>query len=257
LNIGVAKPITDQLKTVPHFFINTHSLHEEVNAGIFEQYALDTVAKILKANDIAIMAGGTGLYIKAFCEGMDEMPPVSISTREMILSNFNKSGIEWLQQEVQEKDPLYYKTGEVLNPQRLMRALEVKLISGRSIREFQQGKKLERDFDIIRIGLELSKEELDRNINHRVDDMIVAGLVEEAKSLYEYRHLNALQTVGYSEMFNYIEQQLSLEETISLIKKNTRRYAKRQITWFRKDQDIKWMSPLDLNEIMKFLNNSL
>jgi tRNA dimethylallyltransferase len=195
------------------------------------------------------MAGGTGLYIKAFAEGMDEIPHVPDEIRKAIISEYGERGIGWLQKEIQQKDPAFYKQGEIQNPQRLMRALEVAEATGRSILEFRKGKKEKRDFTIIKIGLELSKEELHRNINVRVDKMIEAGLIEEVKNLLPYKNLNALQTVGYSEIFNYLDGKILLKEAVELIKKNTRQYAKRQMTWFKKDKEIKWYSPADMEKI--------
>lgn len=247
LNTGVAKPTQEQLQKAKHWFINSHSVQEEVNAKIFEAYVLQKAADIFKSNDIAIMVGGTGLYIKAFCEGMDEVPGIDQEIREQLVSGYKKNGLEWLQTEVEKKDPLYYAKGEILNPQRMMRALEVKMSTGRSIVEFQSQQKKERDFKIIKTGLELPKEQLHQNINNRVDDMMENGLLDEVKSLSSFKHLNALQTVGYNELFDHLEGKISLDDAIAQIKTNTRQYAKRQMTWFKKDKEIKWIpatSPL-------------
>jgi tRNA dimethylallyltransferase len=243
MTIGVAKPAEDELARVKHYFINSHSIHNDVNAVVFEQYALQSVNHIFTSRDVAVVTGGTGLYVKAFCEGLDDMPPVSPAVRERINKQFEQYGLSWLQQQVAEQDPLYYSTGEIQNPQRLMRALEVKLATGQSIRWYQQGKKAPRDFRIVKIGLELPKEELHRNISQRVDIMMQQGLLEEVRALLPWQHLNALQTVGYSELFRYLDGNSSLEEAVESIKKNTRQYAKRQMTWFRKDVDIQWFSP--------------
>lgn len=250
LNIGVAKPSAEELAAVKHHFINSHSIHEEVHAAGFEQYALQAADKIFQHHDIAVMTGGTGLYIKAFCEGIDEMPPVLPGVREKIVEEFEKSGLAWLQQQVKEQDPLYYSTGEIQNPQRLMRALEVVQSTGKSIRHFQQGKKIQRPFHIIKTALELPKEELHRNINHRVDQMMEQGLLDEVRSLMPWRHLNALQTVGYTELFDYLDGKYTVEDAVELIKKNTRQYAKRQMTWFRRDKEITWYSPSDVPGII-------
>ena len=234
VNIGVAKPTPEQLQQVPHYFINTHSITEEVSAAGFEHYAINTIKSIFKENDIAIVAGGTGLYIKAFCEGLDSIPPVDAAIRGEIISKYEEYGIVWLQTHLKESDPLFFTVGEMENPQRMMRALEVKLSTGISIREYQQGKKTIRDFTIIKIGLELPKEILLQQIDQRVDEMMETGLLDEVKSLRAYRTLNALQTVGYNELFNYIDGAVTLEQAVSLIKQHTRQYAKRQITWFKK-----------------------
>ncbi|MEI9934830.1 MAG: tRNA (adenosine(37)-N6)-dimethylallyltransferase MiaA [Ferruginibacter sp.] len=240
LNIGVATPSAGELQSVKHYFINSHSIHGNVNAAVFEKYALQKAGEIFTHNDIAVMVGGTGLYVKAFCEGMDEVPDVPEEIRNKIIANYELNGIEWLQQQVKESDPLFFAKGEVQNPQRLMRALEVKLSSGKSIIEFQSRQKKERDFKIIKIGLELPREQLYHNINHRVEVMMKDGLLEEVKSLLPFQQLNALQTVGYKELFEHLNGNISLENATEKIKLNTRHYAKRQMTWFKKDTAIKW-----------------
>ena len=242
MSIGVAKPAPEELASVKHYFIDSHSIHDNVNASVFESYALNAVNEIYRDHEKAIMVGGTGLYIKAFCEGLDQMPEVPVELREEILNNYELKGISWLREEIEKKDPIYFSTGEIQNPQRMMRALEVKLSTGKSIREFQQKKEVNRDFNIIKIGLELPAPLLKRNINHRVDEMVVAGLFEEVKRLYPYRSLNALQTVGYRELFEHLDKMISFDDAINQIKSNTRQYAKRQMTWFRKDESIRWFN---------------
>jgi len=232
---GAARRLSEaQLRDVKHYFINSHSITEDVNAADFEQYALEAVAEIFSKNDIAIMAGGTGLYIKAFCQGLDNIPAIDPQIRQQIISEYEKKGLNWLQKEVKENDHRFFEEGEIQNPQRMMRALEVKLSTGISIREFQQGKKATRNFNIITIDLELPKELLYEQINQRVDDMMKQGLLDEVITLYTKRSLNALQTVGYSELFRFLDKEISLIEAVELIKRNTRHYAKRQITWFKK-----------------------
>jgi tRNA dimethylallyltransferase len=243
LNIGVAKPSPEQLQKVKHNFINSHSVQDEVNAKVFEEYALQKINEIFTGNDIAVMVGGTGLYVKAFCEGLDEVPIIKTEIRKEVVTNYNNGGYEWLRDQVQKNDSLYFSKGEVKNPQRMMRALEVKLSTGKSIIEFQSQKKIERDFKINKIGLELSREQLYQNINNRADEMMDKGLLDEVKGLHPYKNLNALQTVGYTELFNYLEDKLSLKEAVEKIKINTRHYAKRQMTWFKKDKEIQWFSP--------------
>lgn len=241
LNIGVAKPTPGLLAAVPHYFINTHSIHEEVNVKIFEQYALDTVQQLFDSDDVVVMVGGTGLYIKAFCEGLDEVPPVNESIRNRINDDYQRNGIEWLQSEIQRQDPVFFSSGEMRNPQRIIRALEVKISTGRSLIDFHSGKKIKRDFNIKTINLEIPRSELYEKIDRRVDAMMNAGLLKEAESLYPFRKLNALQTVGYNELFDFIEgkplpggRENSLENAVAEIKKNTRHFAKRQMTWFKK-----------------------
>jgi len=254
LNIGVARPSIQELAEVPHHFIASHpivigSIHEKVDAVVFEKYALDKLQELFKKHDIVVMVGGTGLYIKAFCEGMDEMPDVPDEIRKRIIQNYENKGLEWLQQEIKEKDSLFFAKGEIKNPQRMMRALEIKEATGKSILELRKGEKAERNFNIVKIGIELPKEELHRNIHTRVDKMMEAGLLDEVKSLLPYKDLNALQTVGYAELFDYLDGKTSLEQAIEKIKTNTRHYAKRQMTWFKKDKEMKWFGPSDVEGI--------
>ncbi|MEO6844496.1 MAG: tRNA (adenosine(37)-N6)-dimethylallyltransferase MiaA [Ginsengibacter sp.] len=234
LNIGVAKPSGEQLEKVFHYFINTHSIHDDVNVKVFEEYALKAVHKIFEDNDTAVMVGGTGLYIKAFSEGLDEIPEVNNNVRDEIIEQYKINGFDWLNNEIKLHDPVFYSKGEMKNPQRMLRALEVKLSTGKSILDFHSGKKETRDFEIKNILLELPRQQLYDNISHRVDKMMDDGLLNEVKSLFPLRHLNALQTVGYKELFDYFEGKISLENAIEEIKKNTRHYAKRQMTWFRR-----------------------
>jgi tRNA dimethylallyltransferase len=246
LNIGVARPPVEELKEVPHHFIASHPIatgsnKETINAAYFEQYALQKANELFKDHDTIIMVGGTGLYIKAFCEGLDDIPEIDASVRKRISVGYQTKGLQWLQEEIKKKDPRFYTVGEIQNPQRMMRALEVVESTGKSILEFRKNKKVERDFRIIKIGLELPKEELHQNINFRVDKMIEAGLIQEVASLIGYRDVNALQTVGYSEIFEHLDGKLTLADAIEEIKKNTRRYAKRQLTWFKKDKEINWI----------------
>ena len=250
LNIGVARPSKEELKEVLHHFIASHSIHENINAAFFEQHALKKVIELFKKLDVVIMVGGTGLYIKAFCEGLDEIPDVDESIRKRIITEYNDKGLQWLQDEIKNKDQQFYTIGEIRNPQRMMRALEVVESTGRSILSFQRNKKTVRPFNIIKIGLELPKEELHQNINARVDKMIKEGLVDEVISLKRYRDFNALQTVGYSEIFEHLDGKISLDIAIEELKKNTRQYAKRQMTWFKKDKEINWVNAKHTGEIM-------
>jgi tRNA dimethylallyltransferase len=255
LHIGVAKPSAEELKLVKHYFINSHSIREEVNAAVFEQYALEKVNQIFASHDTAVMVGGTGLYVKTFCEGIDEVPLIKPEIREKITADLEWEGLEWLQKEVEKNDPLYYAKGEIKNPQRLMRALEVKLSTGRSIIEFQTQQKKQRDFNVIKIGLELPKEQLHKNINSRVDAMMQRGLLDEVKRLEPFKKLNALQTVGYRELFGHLAGDLPLADAIEIIKINTRQYAKRQMTWFKKDEEVKWSAP-DYDKVMELFTGN-
>ncbi len=241
LNIGVAKPSAGELAAVHHYFINSHSVQEEVNAATFENYALASVEQIFKQHEVAVVVGGTGLYIKAFCEGMDEIPAIDPDLRAAIITDYTSNGLEWLQLQVQQNDPGYFINGEVQNPQRLMRALEVKRSTGKSIIDFQTHHKKQRNFNIVKIGLELTKEQLHQNINTRVNKMMEQGQLDEVRSLEQFKNLNALQTVGYKELFSHLLGETSLDHAVDAIKQNTRRYAKRQMTWFKKDEEVKWM----------------
>ena len=240
MNIGVARPSTEELKAVRHHFIASHSITENINASYFENWAMEKVQTLFTTKDAIVMVGGTGLYIKAFCEGLDLIPAIEPSIRENIIAQYEKLGLRWLQKEVSVKDPPYWEKGEQKNPQRLMRALEVMLGTGSSILSFQNKKPIERPFKIVKIGLELDREELYKRINDRVLNMIELGLEKEVKSLEADAHLNALQTVGYSEWKDYFEQKISKEKVIENIQQNTRHYAKRQMTWFKRDPATTW-----------------
>ena len=242
MNIGVARPSVDELKTVPHHFIASHTVNENINASFYENWAMEKLENLFTRNEAVVMVGGTGLYIKAFCEGLDLIPAIEAEIRENIIAQYEKLGLRWLQKEVSVKDPQYWEKGEQKNPQRLMRALEVMLGTGSSITSFQNKKAVERPFKIVKIGLELPREELYQRINARVITMVEEGLENEVKSLEAVAHLNALQTVGYSEWKDYFDVKISKEKVIENIQQNTRHYAKRQMTWFKRDPSITWFN---------------
>ena len=273
LNIGVAKPSPEELQAVPHYFINSHSIHQEVNAALFEELALGWTKEIFQKQQsaarhqpaipddptvqhqraipggpTAIMVGGTGLYIRAFTEGLDDIPATRPGIREQILAQYELAGLDWLQQEVKSADPAFFEAGEIHNPQRLMRALEVKWSTGLSILSFRNRHPKQRPFRIERIGLQLPKEQLYQRIHDRVDQMMAQGLLEEVKGLLPDKEENALQTVGYRELFDYLDGKSSLPVAIEKIKTNTRHYAKRQMTWFRKDPSIQWVDAHEFNQ---------
>ncbi len=241
LNIGVARPSPQELKSVPHYFIASHSIHENIGAAFYEKYALDILQQLFKQHNTVVVTGGTGLYIKALVDGLDEIPEVPGPVRAAIIKNYEENGISWLQEQLQIKDPLFFSQGEMQNPQRMMRALEVREATGQSIISYRKTTKAYRDFSIKQFALEMPREMLNERINKRVDIMMLAGLEAEAKSLWHYRHLNALQTVGYKEMFEYFDGKINLQNTKELIQQNTRRYAKRQMTWFKKQANIHWI----------------
>ncbi|WP_262510933.1 tRNA (adenosine(37)-N6)-dimethylallyltransferase MiaA [Niabella yanshanensis] len=241
MNIGVARPSVEELSQVAHYFIASHSIGEDINAAWYERYALNLLNGLFLKYDTVVVTGGTGLYIKALTEGLDAIPEVATHIRTQVVSAYEAKGISWLQEQLRQHDPFFSKTGEMQNPQRMMRALEVILGTGQSITSFRNSAKQPRPFETILIGLELSRETLYERINLRVDGMMQAGQEEEARSLLPYRHLNALQTVGYRELFDYFDGTISREEAIEQIKQNTRRYAKRQMTWFKRQAKMHWV----------------
>lgn len=257
LNIGVAKPEPEELALVPHYFINSHSIQEDVNAAVFEQYALNAAASVFTQNNVVVMCGGTGLYVKAFCEGLDNIPDVPDSVHRQVIDFYQANGLEALQQELQTRDPLFWETAEQQNPQRLMRALEVLYATGQSINSFRSGKREERPFTIIKIGLELDRPLLYDRINHRVDIMMQQGLLAEVTGLLPFRHMNALQTVGYREFFDYLDGKTDLPRAIELLKQNTRHYAKRQLTWFKRDAAIQWFHPADIEGTLGYVTQRM
>jgi tRNA dimethylallyltransferase len=254
LNIGVAKPTPNELQSVIHYFINSHSITQNITAATFEEFALRALDDIFESHDTAIVAGGTGLYIRALVKGFDYIPAVPEIIREEVKAVFQQQGREGLAAALLTEDPDFAKEGEMKNPQRMMRALEVIRSSGISIRAFQQAAENKRSFNTISIGLELPREQLYERINQRVDIMMEDGLLEEVKSLKEYRDLNALQTVGYREMFEFLDGEKTLKEAVDKIKQNTRHYAKRQLTWFKADPEIRWFNPADEEQIIAYLS---
>jgi tRNA dimethylallyltransferase len=254
ISIGTAKPSLQELQTVPHYFIDSHSITAEVNAGVYERLSLQYAAEIFEQHDVAIMCGGTGLYIRAFAEGIDDIPAAPAEIRQQINERYEQEGIGWLQEELREKDPAFYAVAEIRNPHRLIRALEVLYTTGKSITAFRTANVASRNFNIIKIGVTLPKELLHANIERRVHAMIAAGLVDEVRSVLPYRNHNALQTVGYKEIFDYLDGQITLEQAIELIIIHTRQYAKRQLTWFKRDKTMEWFdSREDSENIIKRL----
>ena len=243
LTIGVARPSLEELASVPHHFIASHSIQENLNAGTFEAYALTKATELLAKFGSVVMVGGTGLYIKAFVEGMDQIPAIDSAIRSQIQEDVSNKGMDWLQAQVQAMDPAYWAQadlGEQQNTQRLSRALEVVTGTGQSILSFQQQSKKSRPFNIQKIGLGMPRAQLYDRINQRVVQMVEIGLEEEVNGLRPQFHLNALQTVGYQEWLPYFKGQQSKDAVIQAIQQNTRHYAKRQMTWFNKDAGISW-----------------
>lgn len=243
LNIGVAKPSGAELAAVRHYFIDSHSIADDVNAATFEELALEWTMGIFRHSPVAVMVGGTGLYIRAFTNGLDAIPPVDQNIRGHIRQHYEEHGLGWLQGEVQKYDPEFYAVGEIQNPQRLMRALEVRMSTGQSILSFRNRQPRPRPFKIRTIGLTLPREQLNQRIDQRVDQMMASGLLAEVEGLLPYRDHNALQTVGYKELFRYLDGHYTLEAAVGAIKTNTRQYAKRQLTWFHRDLSVEWVEP--------------
>lgn len=256
LTIGTAKPSQAELQEVRHHFIDSHSIHEDYDAARFGEEALALITKLFERSDYVVVCGGSGLYLKALLEGFDDIPEVADEVRDQLIEEFEAKGLLWLQNKMRELDPAYFQQLDQKNPVRLMRALEVKIATGKSISAFQTRVKRTQPFSVVKIGLELERAVLYTRIDERMDNMIDSGLLEEAKSLYPFKNLNALQTVGYREIFDYLDGQYDWEEAVRLLKRNTRRYAKRQLTWFKRDEDIKWFSPSDEAEIITHIHDS-
>lgn len=256
LTIGTAKPNEAELREVPHHFIDSHSIADDYDAARFGEEALLKIYSLFERYDDVVVCGGSGLYIKALLEGFDDIPEVPDEIRDQLIEEFENKGMLWLQNRMRELDPEHFKKIDQKNPMRLMRALEVKLATGKSISEFQKQTTKELPFKVIRIGVEVERARLYERIDKRMDDMIAQGLFEEAKGLYAYRHKNALQTVGYQEIFGFIDGQYDREEAVRLLKRNSRRYAKRQLTWFKRDEQIRWFKPDDVSSMMEYIQNS-
>ncbi|HZY38428.1 MAG TPA: tRNA (adenosine(37)-N6)-dimethylallyltransferase MiaA [Mucilaginibacter sp.] len=259
MSIGTAKPGSDELAAAKHYFIDTLSISENYTVGDYEREALQLLNELYTTQDVVVLAGGSGLFIKAVCEGFDVFPNVKPGIREKLIEEFEANGIVPLQDKLKAADPVYYERVDLNNTQRVIRALEVFESSGKPYSSFRKSGVNERPFQIVKIGLGMKRDVLYDRINRRVDEMVKQGLVDEVRSLLPYRHLNALNTVGYSELFDYFDSKTDLETAITLIKQNTRRFAKRQMTWFNRDKDIFWVaadSP-DLAETIAAIVDSL
>jgi tRNA dimethylallyltransferase len=241
MSIGTAKPTDEELREVKHYFINSLSISETYTAGDYEKQCLELLTELFKVHDVVVLAGGSGLFIKAICEGFDDFPDTDPAVRERLNKEFDNEGIVHLQGKLKVADPEYYKHVDLNNPQRVIRALEVFETTGKPYSSYRKSASNKRSFHIIKFGLSLPREALYSRINQRVDEMVKQGLIGEVKSLLPYRQLNALNTVGYSEVFDYFDGKTDLNTAIDLVKQNTRRFAKRQMTWFRKDKEIIWV----------------
>ena len=255
LIIGTAIPEKTELETIPHHFIHSYSIHDYYNASKFENEAIKLINRLFQTKDTVLMVGGSMMYIDAVCKGIDELPTVDPKLRQQLIDDFEKNGIEHLRLQLKQLDPAYYEQVDLKNPKRLLHALEICLMSGKTYSSFRTEKVKKRPFRMIKIGLNEDREQLYSRINLRVDQMIEAGLEKEAKAVYPHRKLNSLNTVGYKELFSYFDGEISLEKAIERIKQNTRHYARKQLTWFRKDTSIQWFRPGQENEIMEWLNS--
>ena len=257
MEIGTAKPSASELATITHHFINSHSIKDNFNVGDYEKKAILLLEKLFKTHNQVILVGGSGLFINAICNGFDELPQASEEIRSKINAQFAENGIKYLQDELKKVDPDYYAEVDIYNPQRMTRALEVYESTGKAFSSYRSQTSKNRQFHIIKIGLNTDRQKLYGRINHRVDQMISNGLIEEVENLKSFRHLNTLNTVGYSEILNYFDGTCSREEAIEKIKQNSRRFAKRQLTWFNKAGDITWFEPEEFKKILNYLNSIL
>lgn len=254
MSIGTAKPTKEEMQDVPHYFIDNISIHETYNVGQFEREAIDCFETLFKDHEQLILVGGSGLYINAILNGVDEFEEIPAHIREQLIKDFEEKGLAFLQEQLKLKDEVYYNQVDLNNPQRIIRALEVCIHSQKPYSSFRTKEKKQRPFDTINILINTDREVLYNRINKRVDIMIQNGLLEEVKALYPHKHLNALNTVGYKELFDFIDNKCSLEEAVNLIKQNSRRYAKRQLTWFNHQGDFETFEPTDLEKLKAYLD---
>lgn len=257
MTIGTAKPDAEELAGAPHHFINSHSIRQDYSAGDFEREALLRLNELFKQHDVVIMVGGSGLFVRALCEGLDDLPKAGEEVRERLNSEMEQLGIEQMKERLKTIDPAYYKVADIDNPQRVVRALEVFEATGKPMSFYHRKDVDKRPFDILTIGLNMERSQLYARINLRVDRMMETGLLEEVKSLIPFRSKPALLTVGYAELFDYLDGNISLGDAVDKIKQNSRRYAKRQITWFKKYGDTFWFQPTETGDIIDFIQTKL
>lgn len=254
MSIGTAKPTIDEMQDVPHYFVDHISIQDTYNVGQYERDAIQLIETLFKEHEQLIVVGGSGLYINAIMNGVDEFEEIPSHIREGLIKDFEEKGIVYLQEQLKQRDEVYYGQVDLNNPQRLMRALEVCIHTNKPFSQFRTNIKKERPFDVFPILINSNREALYAKINHRVDVMMQQGLMDEVISLYQFKHLNALNTVGYKELFDVIDKKTSLEEAVNLIKQNTRRYAKRQLTWFNHQGDFESFEPTDLEKLKAYLD---
>lgn len=257
LKIGTAAPTDEQLKRVPHHFVGTLKLTDYYSAAQYEAEVLHLLSYLFKTKDVVVMTGGSMMYVDAVCKGIDDIPTVDNETRELVKQRFEQEGLEPLCAELKLLDPEYYKIVDLKNPKRVIHALEICYMTGKTYTSFRTRNTQKRPFHIIKVGLTREREELYERINRRVDIMLEEGLLEEAKSVYIYKHLNSLNTVGYKELFKYLDGEWELPFAIEKIKQNSRIYSRKQMTWFRRDTDIQWFHPEQEREILDYIKDQL
>jgi len=257
MKIGTAVPEQIYLDKIPHHFIRTLSVTDYYNASKFEFDVLEKLKSLFKKRDQVVMTGGSMMYIDAVCNGIDDLPVVDPQLRQQLLDRYDAEGLENLRMQLKKVDPEYYNKVDLKNPKRILHALEIFFMTGKPFSSFRTNSKKKRDFDIIKIGLNRERAELYERINHRVDLMVKEGLVDEARALYRYKELNTLNTVGYRELFSFFDGETTCEEAIEKIKANSRKYARKQLTWFRRDKDMKWFHPEETEKIIRFLDKSI
>ena len=253
LKIGTARPTEEQMQQIKHYFVGTLGLEDYYSASLFEQQVLELLSQLFQTHDYALMTGGSMMYIDAVCDGIDDIPTIDDETRALMKRRLDEEGLERLCEDLKKLDPEYYQMVDKQNPRRVVHALEICTMTGQTYTSFRRREKRERPFRIIKIGLNRPREELYARINQRVDEMMAGGLLEEVKAMYPKRSLNALNTVGYKELFDYIDGRWSLEEAVERIKGNTRRYARKQLTWYKKDDQIRWFHPDEITTIIDYI----
>jgi tRNA dimethylallyltransferase len=257
MSIGTAVPGRQTLETIPHHFIRSHSIHDYYNASKFEIEVLERLNSLFQKKEIVLMTGGSMMYIDALCKGIDDLPEIDVELRSSLMERMENEGIESLRNELRYHDPLYYNEVDLRNPKRILHALEICLMTGKPYSSFRINQTKQRPFNIIKLGLNLDREVLYNRINQRVDKMFDEGLEQEALNLYPFRNLNSLNTVGYRELFDYFEGKITIDEAKEKIKANSRKYARKQLTWFRRDPEITWFTPDMKNEIIAYTNEQL
>ena len=253
LKIGTARPTEEQMQQIKHYFVGTLGLEDYYSASLFEQQVLELLSQLFQTHDYALMTGGSMMYIDAVCDGIDDIPTIDDETRALMKRRLDEEGLEQLCEDLKKLDPEYYQMVDKQNPRRVVHALEICTMTGQTYTSFRRREKRERPFRIIKIGLNRPREELYARINQRVDEMMAGGLLEEVKTMYPKRSLNALNTVGYKELFDYIDGRWPLEEAVERIKGNTRRYARKQLTWYKKDNQIRWFHPDEITTIIDYI----